>query len=312
VKNPHRNSDAEVDRLVNDNMLLAHFFHQKHRAVHWDDAQLLSACMDGLLQAAQEWDPANGVPFGSFAGLRIKWKTLRLIANNTRRSVKRGTGCGMVHLHLESPVGENDKTVADFIADTRPGPDTLAIQECEKDKAYALLAALPERMRGIVAMRFGLSGHDPMTLDEVGAELGLTRERVRQLQAQALDWMRTGRKHTKHTKQQVGHSGSNQQRLIPGGRSDQAIKKRRHHKAARYSRSHQVKARKAEVKQLLLKGFSTAKIAGQIRTSSATIAAVRKELIDQGTITTIKCGCGQPVGHRGRCRHLRQAWRNAA
>lgn len=52
-----------------------------------------------------------------------------------------------------------------------------------------LLSTLDERSRFVITMRFGLDGGDPRTLDEIGRLFGVTRERVRQLEARALDRM---------------------------------------------------------------------------------------------------------------------------
>ncbi len=59
-----------------------------------------------------------------------------------------------------------------------------------KSRLDGWLDQLPEKSRDVVCRRFGLRGHDPATLEEVGAEIGLTRERVRQIQVEALKEMR--------------------------------------------------------------------------------------------------------------------------
>ena len=52
------------------------------------------------------------------------------------------------------------------------------------------LSSLPERERMILALRFGLAGEEPMTLERIGERFGLTRERIRQLEAKALAKLR--------------------------------------------------------------------------------------------------------------------------
>jgi RNA polymerase primary sigma factor len=92
---------------------------------------------------------------------------------------------------LETPVGDGESLYGDLIEDTkseRPDEET-AINLRRKELAVALQSLNP-RMRNVVELRFGLSGSDPKTLEEVGAGLGITRERVRQLEARALRELR--------------------------------------------------------------------------------------------------------------------------
>ncbi len=93
---------------------------------------------------------------------------------------------------LETPVGDGESMYADLIEDVnsdRPD-DTTAIKLRRKELAEALLRLNP-RMQRVLALRFGLDGEKPQTLEEVGAGLGITRERVRQLESRALRELRT-------------------------------------------------------------------------------------------------------------------------
>jgi RNA polymerase primary sigma factor len=93
---------------------------------------------------------------------------------------------------LETPVGDGESMYADLIEDVnsdRPD-DTTALKLRRKELAEALLRLNP-RMRRVLALRFGLDGEAPQTLEEVGAGLGITRERVRQLESRALRELRT-------------------------------------------------------------------------------------------------------------------------
>jgi RNA polymerase primary sigma factor len=92
---------------------------------------------------------------------------------------------------LETPVGDGESLYADLIEDVhsdRPD-DTTAKKLRGKELADALLHLNP-RMRRVLSLRFGLNGDHPQTLEEVGAGLGITRERVRQLEARALRELR--------------------------------------------------------------------------------------------------------------------------
>jgi len=92
---------------------------------------------------------------------------------------------------LETPVGDGESLYGDLIEDTksdRPDEET-ALNLRHKELAHALQSLNP-RMRHVLELRFGLSGSDPKTLEEVGEGLGITRERVRQLEARALRELR--------------------------------------------------------------------------------------------------------------------------
>jgi RNA polymerase primary sigma factor len=88
---------------------------------------------------------------------------------------------------LETPVGDGESLYGDLIEDTksdRPDEETV-IHLRRKDLARAM-QSLDARMRHVLELRFGLSGSDPKTLEEVGVSLGVTRERARQLEVRAL------------------------------------------------------------------------------------------------------------------------------
>jgi RNA polymerase primary sigma factor len=93
---------------------------------------------------------------------------------------------------LETPVGDGESMYADLIEDVhsdRPD-DTTAKKLRGKELSEAMLRLNP-RMRRVLSLRFGLNGESPQTLEEVGAGLGITRERVRQLESRALRELRT-------------------------------------------------------------------------------------------------------------------------
>jgi RNA polymerase primary sigma factor len=94
---------------------------------------------------------------------------------------------------LETPVGDGESSVADMIEDvTSESPDTATNEQARSVELARALERLNPRMRHVVLRRFGLDGKPPQTLEEVGADLGITRERVRQLETRALRELRSG------------------------------------------------------------------------------------------------------------------------
>ncbi len=93
---------------------------------------------------------------------------------------------------LDAPLGEdNDMEFSETICDQNAADPFDNLREKDMyDQLSDLLENLDERERAIISNRFGLDGEDPITLEEVGAKMGVTRERIRQLQNSALNKMR--------------------------------------------------------------------------------------------------------------------------
>lgn len=96
-------------------------------------------------------------------------------------------------LSLDSPVGgEEDTTLGDFVEDDKYlTPEKATNLSILKENLYEMLDFLTPREKKIVIMRFGLDGGEMHTLEEVGKEFGVTRERVRQIEAKTLEKLRT-------------------------------------------------------------------------------------------------------------------------
>lgn len=88
---------------------------------------------------------------------------------------------------LDAPVGaEEDSSFGDFIESDLQKPDEVVMDEALKESVRKILDTLPERERGIIALRFGLEGKKPMSLKEVGELYNLTKERIRQIEKKVL------------------------------------------------------------------------------------------------------------------------------
>ena len=96
---------------------------------------------------------------------------------------------------LEAPVGDDDdqdSTLGEFIVDDKTlSPSQAAARRLLREQVAAIINDLTPREQKILRMRFGLDDGITHTLEEVGKEFGVTRERIRQIEAKAIDKMRS-------------------------------------------------------------------------------------------------------------------------
>ncbi len=88
---------------------------------------------------------------------------------------------------LEGPVGDGESNFSEMVEDTNTRqPETMLVSRQREQELQAALEELNERTRHVLEARFGLNDREPATLEQVGAEIGVTRERVRQIETRAL------------------------------------------------------------------------------------------------------------------------------
>ena len=114
-------------------------------------------------------------------GMEITPERVREVMKLTRETVS-----------LETPIGEEgDSQLGDFIEDfTAPAPVDAAIYQLLREQVHDILDTLSDRERRVLQLRFGLEDGRSRTLEEVGREFGVTRERIRQIEAKALRKLR--------------------------------------------------------------------------------------------------------------------------
>jgi len=106
--------------------------------------------------------------------------------------VKRMMGLNERVTSIDTPLGlDSDRSVLDTVADDRQADPAEQLQDSDlRENIDHWLSELTEKQREVISRRFGLRGYETSTLEEVGLEIGLTRERVRQIQVEALKRLR--------------------------------------------------------------------------------------------------------------------------
>ena len=95
-------------------------------------------------------------------------------------------------ISLEGPVGDGESNFADLVEDQNARQPEAAVTRSQREQELrAALEELGERTRHVLEARFGLNDREPATLEQVGAEIGVTRERVRQIETRALRELET-------------------------------------------------------------------------------------------------------------------------
>jgi RNA polymerase primary sigma factor len=113
-------------------------------------------------------------------------------ANLPLQQAKEVRAAARASTSLDAPVGEADDAVlGDFVPGEEPLPDEQVEDSLRSQTLATALRALPDRHRDVVVLRYGLDDAEPKTLEEIGRRLGLTRERVRQIEVEALKRLAT-------------------------------------------------------------------------------------------------------------------------
>ncbi len=108
-------------------------------------------------------------------------------ANMPLQQAKEVRSAARASASLDAPVGDYDDAVlGDFVPGDDPLPDEL-VEDALRSRVLAdAVGSLPDRQRAVLVLRYGLDHAEPCTLEDIGRRLGLTRERVRQIEVEAL------------------------------------------------------------------------------------------------------------------------------
>ncbi len=110
----------------------------------------------------------------------------------TLEEVQKTLSISRTHLSLDAPISPGeDNRLLDYLPDTQnSGSDSDTFEHALSESIEEVLGTLKERETRILRLYFGLDGPEPMTLEEIGSLLGITRERVRQIKEKALSRLR--------------------------------------------------------------------------------------------------------------------------
>jgi RNA polymerase sigma factor (sigma-70 family) len=159
-----------VEEAMEQHDGLVHAFIQRQGGGDIPYAEALQAGRIGLWHAIQGYDPGRGTTFSTYAWVAI---------------------CRRVHRRAKELSRDSDVAVQEMPAPrVVPDPAAELDRKLSMDVLHALVNQLPRHLHQVIVGRYGLGEQPPCTLKELGQELGLSSERVRQLQQEALAWLR--------------------------------------------------------------------------------------------------------------------------
>ena len=177
IEDLQNRANTVKDRLINCNMRLVVSVAKKHAAQTDNFFELLSDGNMSLIRAVEKFDFSRGNKFSTYATWAIMKNYARSIPEEKRRRERYVTG------HEE---------LFEISPDTRSDEqEVVASAEQNSHRVNRLLASLDDRERQIIRMRAGLDNSEGMTLEEIGQHLGITKERVRQLNVRIMNKLRT-------------------------------------------------------------------------------------------------------------------------
>lgn len=197
-----RGDRRALHALVEGNLRFVVACARRYRGRGVSMADLVEEGNLGLLRAAERFDPDRGVRFVSYAALFVRQTMLDAVSRNGRAAPPlpaadrpRGPARPAVLVSLEGPAEPDGagSPLADLVADPdAAGTDRPSHRRERRRILETGLAFLPEREERVLRLFFGLDDGAPRSLAAIAREMGVSRERIRQMKDRALDRLRDG------------------------------------------------------------------------------------------------------------------------
>ncbi len=173
--------DVEKEMERHDGLVHAFIRRRGSGSISYEEA--LQAGRIGLWRAIKGYDPTRGTAFSTYA-----WVAIRNQIRRREEEVKR-----------EKNIYRGEIPSSRCVL----SPDEVVERELVREALFQMVERLPERFERVIIGRYGLGEHPPRTLKQLGDELGVSGERVRQIQQEALAWLRHP-VHSLHLRQLLG------------------------------------------------------------------------------------------------------------